>query len=172
MRRWSKKEYERRFLIRFWKAVNRFGDEDCWIWIGERMKSGYGRIWKNERSVSAHRIALEIKIGRRLKAAECSLHHCDNPSCVNPNHLWIGTKSENNSDRAKKGRNGKKWKTTATAARGSRHGSAKLNEFDIREIREMHRTGNYSQEQIARMFRVSQPLIGLIAHRRIWKHVA
>ena len=81
----------------FWQHVDRAGS--CWIWRGPRHRQGYGRAGRNV----AHRIAFELAHGpfdRRLKVC----HHCDNPPCVNPAHLFLGTQRDNVQDMVRKGR--------------------------------------------------------------------
>lgn len=83
---------------RFWSNVDRTGD--CWIWIGSRLPSGYGRIGGRG---YAHRVSWALANGP-IPAGMCILHRCDNPPCVNPSHLWIGTVADNMHDRDRKGR--------------------------------------------------------------------
>lgn len=96
--------------IRFWTRVNK--TDSCWIWVGQKRhgKLPYGMLWikENGKLVSrmAHRISWELHNGE-IPKNQCVLHDCpfgDNPSCVNPKHLWLGTRIENNKDRDSKGR--------------------------------------------------------------------
>lgn len=84
--------------------TDRGGPEDCWIWTGSRGRRGYGQIYVNGRLRPAHRIALERAIGRELPDHEDACHACDNPPCVNPAHLFAGSRSDNLRDMAAKGR--------------------------------------------------------------------
>lgn len=68
----------------------------CILWPGSRDKDGYGFVKINGKQYRAHRVALEKKIGRKLVGKECALHSCDNASCVNHDHLRVGSKKENN----------------------------------------------------------------------------
>jgi hypothetical protein len=97
----------------FWSKVDVRGPGECWEWKGYRDKRGYGRFGINRRVVLAHRFALELSEGLPLEAGECSCHHCDNPPCCNPAHLFRGTHAENMHDCKAKGR----------MATGERHGS-------------------------------------------------
>lgn len=95
-------------IIRFWSKVNRKASYECWPWLagGYCGKSKlYRQFWVNGRSVTAHRIAFEIANGPFDKMLHV-LHKCDNPICVNPNHLFLGTNSDNIRDKMSKGR----WK--------------------------------------------------------------
>ncbi len=88
---------------RFWKKVNKVGLGDCWEWIGAKTPLGYGKIGVDHKTKYAHRVSWELHNGR-IKKGFCVMHQCDNPSCVNPIHLQLGTQLENMRDRDAKGR--------------------------------------------------------------------
>ena len=87
---------------RFWEKVDL--NDYCWEWIGYKRRDGYGWFEFNYKPVKAHRFSWEFFNGEIPKNL-CVLHRCDNRSCVNPAHLWLGTKAQNNTDRKIKGRN-------------------------------------------------------------------
>ena len=88
-------------LASFWDRVDRRGPDECWPWKGRRQSGdGYGLLGHEY----AHRIALEIAVGRPLASSEWALHHCDSPPCVNPRHLFLGDVAANNRDMFAKGR--------------------------------------------------------------------
>lgn len=87
---------------RFWLRVDRSGD--CWRWTGTHKATGYGRLsWGGRRAAPAHRVAWELTHGVIPDGVHV-LHRCDNPTCVNPAHLFLGTHADNMSDRREKGR--------------------------------------------------------------------
>ena len=89
---------------RFFSKVRK--TETCWIWIGHRLKKGYGLISRGRRGETpfqAHRLSYELHIGE-IPDGKCVLHTCDNPSCVNPEHLFLGTEKDNTSDMMEKER--------------------------------------------------------------------
>jgi len=100
---------------RFNAKVDRSGgDDSCWPWMGARIPRGYGvfGLSSKQRSARAHRIAYEIAHGLPLGSLPSEwhvCHSCDNPPCVNPSHLWLGSASDNMSDAAAKGRNARSW---------------------------------------------------------------
>jgi hypothetical protein len=90
---------------RFWVKVDKRGPDECWQWIGIRNEDGYGRPY-----LRAHRVSWQIANGRD-PGSLFVCHSCDNPSCVNPNHLWLGTNTVNLRDMVAKGRHGNQRKT-------------------------------------------------------------
>lgn len=90
-------------LDRIESQIVRIPECGCWIWMGPTKIDGYGRINVNQRNCHAHRISWELYKGP-IPQGMCVLHRCDTPSCVNPHHLFLGTKIENNKDRDNKKR--------------------------------------------------------------------
>jgi hypothetical protein len=89
---------------RFWSKVDATGGIDaCWPWTGVRIPSGYGQLWSGKRHRPATRIAVLLS-GRDIPAGMIVCHTCDNPPCVNPDHLFVGTYSDNMRDMLAKGR--------------------------------------------------------------------
>lgn len=132
----------------------------CWLWTRAVNKDGYGLTSWNGVHIRAHRASLQIKLGRPLEADECACHHCDNPPCVNPDHLWVGTPGDNARDRDKKGRTAQPPRGDShwtrlhpeRVARGDRHGSHTCPESLPRGDRHFSKT---NPEKVARGERVS-----------------
>lgn len=93
---------------RFWAKVTRSVSDECWYWAGCKNKQGYGQFRDNGRTRLATHVSWEIFHGRDFPEGKIACHICDVPSCVNPNHLWAGTKSENSKDCWSKGRHSRK----------------------------------------------------------------
>lgn len=158
--------------IRFWRKVNKTTKDACWNWLGHLSQKGYGIFSpiptrKRPRPAGhgeklAHRMAW-IYSGRVLPEGYEVCHHCDNPACCNPDHLFAGTHADNMRDCMRKGR--------LNTQRGEKAGPAKLKEVQVIQIRKMYSPGIVSMNQIARLFGVSKRAIQFIIHRRNWKHV-
>lgn len=137
-------------------------ESGCMIWTGCRDKNGYGNIKYNGKHTRSHRVFYEIFNNIKIPDDKCVCHKCDNPSCVNPNHMFIGTRSENNTDRHIKGRSGDH--------RGENGSRAKLSESKVIEIIRRARAGE-SHLELGKMFGVSKHAIGAITCGRNWSHL-
>jgi hypothetical protein len=148
--------------LRFWRKVDQAGPDDCWTWKACVDRGGYGRITvaPAEQNRLAHRVAWLLTYGEWPNG--CALHRCDNRLCVNPSHLFEGTKAENNIDRDRKGRH--------RALRGSSNGFSRLTEESVREARACLAAG-VSQSEVARRLGVHCSTINLMAAGATWKHV-
>jgi hypothetical protein len=137
--------------LRFWLKVDMSGD--CWEWIAARDSSGYGHIFWHGGVSSSHRISWEMANGPIPKDM-CVLHKCDNRRCVNPEHLFIGTRADNNRDRDNKGR--------TVILRGENHGYAKLSDRQVLEIRSRYSAGGVTQKALASLYGVVQSHISTL----------
>lgn len=121
---------------------------------------GYGMISIGEKMVTSHRAAYELYIGKITDGLHV-LHKCDNPSCVNPDHLFLGTNADNVRDRDNKGRGAK--------LKGELNGNSKLTVDDVIAIRSIY--PKLSMPKLSKKYGVSIKLIWNIVNRQAWKHV-
>jgi len=182
---------------RFMEKVDKRPGE-CWEWLASRYSSGYGMFYYESKLRGAHRVSWllfhgEIPLGKMV------CHTCDNKTCVSPDHLFIGTQTDNMRDSARKGRNGsqthpekrprgdKHWThmNPERLARGKRsgaathpetirkgelNGSAKLTEQQVLEIRDLVSTG-VLRKIVAKWYDVTPTTISGITKRKLWKHI-
>ena len=135
-------------------------ESGCWLWLAYVDRNGYGQIQVDKKTRYAHQVSYELYVGPITEWMHV-LHKCDNPCCVNPYHLFLGTHSDNIADIMKKGRSPK----------GVKNGHAKLVESQIIKIRQQYETGNYSQRDLARKYNTAQHNISRIASGKRWAHV-
>ncbi len=133
----------------------------CWEWTAHRNSWGYGRFRCGKRLWLAPRFQWVLCRGR-IPRGKLVLHNCDNPGCVNPNHLWLGTNMDNSKDKIAKGRD--------RPLRGVANGRAILTESDVREIRSLAEDG-VSIREMAEHYDVGESTIGYITTRRSWAHI-
>lgn len=133
---------------------------ECHNWLAYKDKDGYGSIKNGTKFQRVHRVIWELKNGK-IPDRLVICHKCDNPSCLNIKHLFIGTPKENNDDKVTKNRQ----------AKGSRNGQAKLNERDVTAIRKMYKKGFVTLKQVAEKFGVTYAMVHLIVTNKNWNHV-
>jgi hypothetical protein len=138
----------------------------CRLWIGARDRRGYGRMRRFERMHSPHRVALEGKLGRKLKGWEDACHTCDYPQCVEPEHLFAGSRSENMQDANRKGR----AKPPGSVLRGAANPAAKMTAEKVLDVRARAATGERVKD-IADSYGVSRRAVQMIVDRVTWAHV-
>lgn len=148
--------------VRFWSKIKFDADlNKCWDWTGCMSGSGYGCVVVKCKTLSAHRVAAKYFIDNPTNLP-CVCHSCDNRRCVNPNHLWYGTHSQNAIDMVKKGRGNRPI--------GINQKRSKLNNEKILDIVSSWRIG-LSLPELAEKFKVNKTTIHNILHRKTWVHV-
>lgn len=152
-------------IDRFLSKINQNGENGCWEWQGSLFKTGYGKFSIGRKTLYAHRVSYEIHIGIIPKGM-LIMHTCDNPSCVNPKHLVLGTQRENIRDMISKGRDNH----TGGNSCGERNSQAKLSQSQVNEIRELYSTGIVTQDILAVYFGVSSSHISNIITGHKWNN--
>lgn len=130
----------------------------CWIWDGRLEWNGYGRVWYEGRFEIAHRIVYRLTHNINIDDVFIC-HKCDERSCVNPDHMFIGNQKDNMQDRNEKSRQ----------AKGEKHGMHKLNRWEVFNIRKLLTETNMKQKEIAGMFGVTSMTISNIHKRHSWR---
>jgi hypothetical protein len=177
---------------RFWEKVkistiNFYNNEPCWEWLACVDKNGYGIFRLNGKNEKSHRFSFILKNGE-IKNNLFVCHACDNPKCVNPNHLWLGTNQDNVDDMMKKGRQLKgddHWsrKKPDKLARGDRsasikypgirkgenNGCAKLNWESAKNIRKLYFEDDYLLRELAKMYSVTTTTIWRVVINKTWQ---
>ncbi|MCK5607586.1 HNH endonuclease [Candidatus Pacearchaeota archaeon] len=157
----SRGDYQRQDLKE--RLLRRQGEptkDGCIEWQGCRNACGYGVVRVDRATMLAHRVTYEAFV-KKIPSGLQVLHQCDNPACVNIKHLFIGTHQDNMNDKKKKGRD----------ATGEAVGGSKLTPSDVRKIREMNSTGEYSLNKMGKKFSVSHKTIQKVVNGVTWKHV-
>lgn len=152
-------------LEKFYKKLPDILDEKtCWEWKGVIDAYGYGILSDNNKSLKAHRISYEIYYAEPLNDYHC-LHKCDNPSCVNPLHLFAGTNLDNMRDKIQKGR------CYTGNQKGENNGASKLLDDQVLKIRELYKSGKYTTYKLAEMYSVHRSTISYIVNNKTYKHL-
>lgn len=188
----TKPETLHRYLspkLRFELQVEKRG-LDCWPWQGALTKGGYGRLRVNGEQVRAHRFAYEYYKGE-IPDGLWVLHHCDNPRCVNPHHLYVGDAQDNADDRVERDRTAtgdanasrlypekrvrgrEHWwaKGNEHYPAGEKNGRAKITEDQVRKIVHLWQTGRYTKTALAEKFPISDVMVGRIVRAEAWQSI-
>jgi len=161
---------DERAVARFWAKVDK-DSADCWIWTGSKRNKGYGAfVWYDGGDVvqgRAHRFSYELHYGK-IPDGLCVLHKCDNPSCVNPEHLFIGTKADNNRDMHNKGRAVRGGTYSRKYQRGESHHNSKLTSAIVADLRK-DRAGGMSFGRMAKKYSISIGHAYRVATGQAWR---
>jgi len=145
----------------FWSKVQTKNPSECWPWTASKSGQGYGRFRFRGKVENAQRVAYELTYGTIDPDKDCC-HHCDNPECCNPEHLFMGTRSENMKDSFSKGRR---------SNFGEKNPNNKLTERQVIQIRKDVSDKRHTMAEIARKLGVDHECIRMIVHRIKWKHI-
>ena len=154
--------------VRLWSRVDMSaGPGGCWLWLGGVNSNGYGMIRREPEGnairgikTTTHRVAWDLTHGPIAQGLHVC-HRCDNPRCVNPAHLWLGTHAQNLADMKTKGR----------AARGDRSGTARLDSRQVQVIKRLLFLGHCSAAEISALLGVSSAAIDSIRNEKTWRHI-
>lgn len=176
-------------LEKFEKFCNRKGTEECWEWLGRLSYKGYGRITWYGKEETTNRVSWKIHKGPIPDGLHV-LHKCDNPPCVNPNHLFLGTNDDNVKDKMEKGRhksisgeehyskkfpeklargvNHGKRKHPESVRRHEEHPMAKLTFEKAEEIRRYYTENDVTQMNVADLFNVGRTTVQQVIYNKRW----
>ena len=151
---------------RFLKKVRRDSATGCLLWIASVDQHGYGQISRGGRGTGmgkAPRVAWILRYGS-IPAGLAVLHKCDNPRCVEIDHLFLGTLKDNVQDMIRKGRH--------RPARGEKNGQAVLSAVLVRELRRLHRENGSGSSQLAKQFQLNRQTVRAVLNGSTWAHVS
>ena len=146
----------RTFEVRFWKNIKKKGD--CWIWQGTKFNGGYGHITVDGDAILTHRLAYKLHYGKEIPKGKMVLHSCHSRDCINPEHLRLGDHADNMRDMVVANRQ----------ARGEEDGNAKLSISEVKKIKRLLASGEFTHKEISRMFNVGRPTVTDIRRGRTW----
>ena len=147
---------------RFWKKVNKKGEDECWDWTAGLSGEGYGKFQLNGKSINSHRCSLFLAHAVQPLNKPFALHTCkENKKCCNPNHLYYGDNQDNSNDKKKDN----------TMSIGILNGNCKLKEEQVREIKLKYIPRKYTLKKLANEYNISKQMIGFIINNKSWKHL-
>jgi len=156
-------------IKRFWALVSVGTSNDCWEWSGFLTKKGYGMFGVGDRTRRANRVAWTIQNGP-IPQGLLVCHHCDNPPCCNPSHLFLGTHMDNMRDMVEKGRSPIP-SFFENFVRGEKQHSAKLTDSKVLNMCQRYKNGDITFESLATEYGISKFACRLAIQGRTWKHV-
>lgn len=152
------------WVQRFFEQIDKNGPNGCWLWTGAKYRGGYGHMGMNGKNTKVHRFSYEHFVGP-IPAGLIVRHKCDNPCCVNPEHLMTGTHKDNTNDKIARGR------FRYGTARGEANGRTKLTVESVMKTKEMWDTKQFTIPMIAAATGITRTNVGAIVQGRTWRHV-
>lgn len=149
-----------RDIICFWKYVDKGDSDDCWLWYGDLLPTGYGHFAVRHVGFAAHRLAWTLTNGA-IPEGMYVCHKCDMPSCCNPSHMFLGTAQDNLDDMVAKGR--------STHITGEDHPGHKLTWEQVREIRRRYAAKELSLSGLQQIYGVSVAALSHIVRNETWR---
>ncbi len=137
---------------KFWRYANKKSKDECWIWSGHLRGKGYGHINHKHKNLSAHRVSWTIH-NESIPEGKLILHKCDNPACVNPNHLYIGTYGDNNMDRENRNP-------------GTSGVPSTIGPEATQKIIDLYSSGKYRQTELSMIYNLSRAQISRICTKK------
>lgn len=166
---------EQKYIDRFWTYVKVAEPDACWTWTAAKTKTGHGyfnvKLNNQFKQIGAHKVSVMIQ-GITIPLGTVVMHLCDNPSCVNPRHLRIGTYSDNVQDMLSKGRD--------NYSHGQKRYNAAITDDIAKKIKTEaiiisgipgRKTNKTNFNEIAKKYNVSRDIVSNIANNRGWKHI-
>jgi hypothetical protein len=162
-------------IKRFWASVQKGAETECWLWMAGRTGRDYGAFYYNDKQMPAHRFSMMISAGHPLPDGWFVLHSCDNPPCVNPRHLRLGTQKQNVADAIARGRHKNPPPAPAKrryedSPRGSQIGTAKLDEWAVRRLLAKRLTGRNFTD-LGYEFGLDASTVADACKGKTWAHV-
>lgn len=149
--------------VRFWEKVKIASYDDCWEWTAAKSPDGYGCFRVNGVLRHSTHVAYELAWGIPFPKSMHACHACDNPSCVNPLHIWIGTNDDNIRDKIAKNRQPR--------LKGETNGQSKLTEGQVQQILDRYEREKITQLALAQEYGISRQQMNRIVNRKKWAHV-
>lgn len=163
--------------VRLWRYVDKSGPVpahcpelgSCWLWTGTKDSYGYGYFQVAPRTPrKASRVSWELANGP-IEGGLWVLHKCDNPPCVRPDHLFLGTAQDNTDDMIRKGR--RRSGGPLVPLRGRKNGMARLTSEQVLEIRSLYAERAATQEALAARYGIDQTTVSSVVRRKNWRHI-
>lgn len=153
--------------VAFYKKIYWHTSQNCWLWLGPKSEGPYGRFTIKNALYSPHRVAF-VLWNTAIPINMCVCHTCDNPRCVNPSHLFLGTTLDNVRDKIRKNRYSRVG--NRGRVKGEKNGCAKLTEENIIQIRKLRKAG-LTYKEIGQKFGISRTHTTRICCMRNWRHI-